>query len=150
MVVQENMSSLLSSYLLLNKSTICGYGMKYIYIYIYIYRSHFAVNDNGLVGYKLFSYFSLSISWKCSATLSSVLLLDSYSKYFEPKSLQVAKDNDIVIFCLSPHTTHVCQSLDCSLFKSLKQPWREECYTFHQKNPGFLISKCDCLCENRP
>ena len=35
-----------------------------------------------------------------------LLLLDDHSIHFEPKSLQVAKYNNIVMFCLS-HTTHV-------------------------------------------
>ena len=56
-------------------------------------------------------------------------------------SLHFAKDNGIIIFCLPPHTTPECQPLDCSLFKPLKDKWREECHKFYAKNPGMVINK---------
>jgi len=55
--------------------------------------------------------------------------------------LEFAKNHGIIIFCLPPHTTHVCQPLDCSLFKSLKSQWKTECHYFYQKNPSLVISK---------
>ena len=70
-----------------------------------------------------------------------LLLLDGHSTHFELRSLQFAKENNIIIFCLPPHTTHVCQPLDCSLFKPLKEHWKQECHKFYQKNPGSIISK---------
>ena len=39
--------------------------------------------------------------------------------HFEPNSIQFAKDNQVIIFCLPPHTMHESQPLDCSLFG----PW---------------------------
>ena len=70
-----------------------------------------------------------------------LLLLDGHSTHFEPKSLEFARKNKIIVFCLPPHTTHVCQPLDCSFFKPLKDYWRDECHKFYQKNPGLVISK---------
>ena len=54
-----------------------------------------------------------------------LLLLDGHSTYFEPKSFLFARDNNIIIFCLLPHTTHICQPLDCSLFRLLKEHWMQ-------------------------
>ena len=104
--------------------------------------SRFAVSDNGWVDHELFSYF-LTEHFIQNAVphYPLLLLLDGHSTHFEPKSLQVAKDNNIVIFCLLPHSTHVYQTLDCSLFKPLKQQWRQECHKFYQKNPGLVVSK---------
>ena len=70
-----------------------------------------------------------------------LLLLDGHSSHFEPNSIQFAKDNLVIIFCLPPHTTHECQPLDCSLFGPLKRHWQEACHKFYQKNPGKVISK---------
>ena len=70
-----------------------------------------------------------------------LLLLDGHSSHFEPNSIQFAKDNQVIIFCLPPHTTHECQPLDCSLFGPLKRHWQEACHKFYQKNPGKVISK---------
>ena len=104
--------------------------------------SRFAVSDNGWVDHDLFSFFLTEHFIENAVPRRPLLLLlDGHSTHFEPKSLQVAKDNNIVIFCLPPHTTHVCQPLDCSLFKPLKQQWRQECHKFYQKNPGLVISK---------
>ena len=36
-----------------------------------------------------------------------LFLLNGHSPYVEPKSIQFAKDNSIIIFCLPPHTTRV-------------------------------------------
>ena len=82
--------------------------------------SRFAVSDNGWVDHELFSYFLTEhLIQNAVPHRPLLLLLDGHSTHFEPKSLQVAKDSNIVIFCLPPHTTHVCQPLDCSLFKPL-------------------------------
>ena len=75
-----------------------------------------------------------------------LLLLDAHSTHFEPKSLELARKNKIIVFYLPPHTTHVCQLLDCSFFKPLKDYRRDECHKFYQKNPGLVISKHNFFC----
>ena len=95
--------------------------------------SRYGVSDNGWVDHKLFSSFltehfiTNAVSYR-----PLLLLLDGHSTHFEPKSLDLAKKHKIVVFCLPPHTTHVCQPLDCSFFKPLKDYWREECHKFYQ------------------
>ena len=79
-----------------------------------------------------------------------LLLLDGHSSHFEPKSLHFAKDNDIIIFCIPPHTTHECQPLDGSFFRSLKADWQQSCHKFYQKNPGKVISKLNFCSEFKP
>ena len=104
--------------------------------------SRFAVSDNGWVDHELFSFF-LTAHFMTNALpyRPLLLLLDGHSTHFEPKSLELARKNQIIVFCLPPHTTHVYQPLDCSFFKPLKEHWREECHKFYQKNPGLVISK---------
>ena len=76
-----------------------------------------------------------------------LLLLDGHSTHFDPQRNEFAKNHRIIIFvCLHTphmfvHITHVCQPLDCSLFKPLKLQWKIECHNFYQKNPGLVISK---------
>lgn len=70
-----------------------------------------------------------------------LLLLDGHSSHFEPKTIQFAKDNDVVIFVLPPHTTHECQPLDVSFFGALKRHWQQSCHQFYQANHGVVISK---------
>ena len=70
-----------------------------------------------------------------------LLLLDGHSSHIEPQSIQFAKENRIVIFCLPPHTTHECQPLDVDLFGPLKRHWQQECHKFYQKHLSLVISK---------
>ena len=70
-----------------------------------------------------------------------LLLLDGHSSHFEPQCIQFVKDNQIIIFCLPPHTTHECQPLDVGLFGPLKRHWQQACHSFYQKSTTQVISK---------
>ena len=113
--------------------------------------SRFAVSEKGWVDQELF-YFWLKEHFLPNAVSRRplLLLLDGHSSHFEPKSLQFAKDNDIIIFCIPPHTTHECQPLDCSFFRSLKAHWQQSCHNFYQKNPGKVISKLNFCSVFKP
>ena len=47
-----------------------------------------------------------------------------HSPRYQPELNYFAKQYGIVQFCLPPHTTHVSQPLDASVFRSLKQNWQ--------------------------
>ena len=104
--------------------------------------SRYAVSNKGWVDQELF-YFWLKEHFILNAISHRplLLLLDGHSSHFEPNTIQHARDNEIIIFCLPPHTTHECQPLDCSLFGPLKKHWQEACHKFYQHNPGKVISK---------
>ena len=55
--------------------------------------------------------------------------------------IKLVIQNDVLILCLPPHTTHVTQPLDCGVFSPLKAHWSTVCHAFIQKNPGKLISR---------
>ena len=104
--------------------------------------SRYAVSDKGWIDQELFNFW-LKEHFLTNAVSQRplLLLLDGHSSHFEPHTIQVAKDNDIIIFCLPPHTTHECQPLDTSFFGALKSHWQQSCHTFYQNNPGQVISK---------
>ena len=70
-----------------------------------------------------------------------LLLLDGHSSHFELISIELAKERDVTIFCLPPHTTHRSQPLDSCVFGPLKKAWTEVCHTYQQDNPGAVITK---------
>ena len=70
-----------------------------------------------------------------------LLLLDGHSFHFQPELIQYAKDHNIIVFYLPPHTTHESQPLDASVFRSLKQHWQDVSHSYMQSNPGKLITK---------
>ena len=70
-----------------------------------------------------------------------LLLLDGHSSHYEPQSIELAKENDVIIFCLPPHTTQDSQPLDTTVFGPLKRHWSEVCHEFLQSNPGKVVNK---------
>ena len=99
--------------------------------------SRFAVSDNGWIDQELFNFWLTSHFLPNAASRHPLLLLlDGHSSHFEPYSIQLAREHDVVIFCLPPHTTHECQPLDTTFFRSLKSHWQDSCHRFYQSNPG--------------
>ena len=81
-----------------------------------------------------------------SLTLSKVVhcfccYIDGHSSHFEPETIKFAKDNNMIIFCLPPHTTHEAQPLDVSLFGPFKHHWKSVCHEFYQSSPGKVVLK---------
>jgi len=69
------------------------------------------------------------------------LLLDGHSSHFQPDLIHFAKDHNIIIFCLPPHTTHESQPLDTVVFGPLKRNWQSVCHEYMQSNPGKIVTK---------
>ena len=61
-----------------------------------------------------------------------LLLLDGHSSHYDPSMIHKAAEEQVIIFCLSPHTTqvHVSQPLDNGCFGVLKRAWAEECHRY--------------------
>ena len=70
-----------------------------------------------------------------------LLLLDGYSTHYQPSVVRHAKENEVIMLCLPPHTTHETQPLDCGVFAPLKAHWTTVCHDFIQQNPGKVITK---------
>jgi hypothetical protein len=113
--------------------------------------SRFAVSDNGWVDQELFNYWLTNhFLPNSSSRRPLLLLLDGHSSHFEPYSIQFAREHGVIIFCLPPHTTHECQPLDVSLFRSLKSHWQDSCHKFYQNNPGKVINKLNFCAVFKP
>ena len=48
-----------------------------------------------------------------------LLLIDGHKSHITLDVVYLCRDNDILLFCLTPHTTHALQPLDVAVFKSL-------------------------------
>ena len=68
-------------------------------------------------------------------------LLHGHSSHYEPASMEMAREEDVIVLCLPPHTTQDSQPLDCTVFGPLKQHWSKACHQFMQQNPGMIVSK---------
>lgn len=57
-----------------------------------------------------------------------LLILDGHTSHTSAdRLLELAANNDFVLFCLPSHSTHFLQPLDRCFFKSLKHFWHEAC-----------------------
>ena len=72
-----------------------------------------------------------------------LLLLDGHSSHYRPDTIELARQHDIIMFCLPPHTTHACQPLDVSVYRSLKSHWTDVCHGYLQKHPARIVTKFD-------
>ena len=69
-----------------------------------------------------------------------LLILDGHSSHYQLETIKFAKSNEIILFCLPPHTAHVSQPLDTCVFGPLKilEWW---CTWFSFKKPKKAITK---------
>ena len=72
-----------------------------------------------------------------------LLLVDGHSSHESLAAIEMAKANNITIFCLPPHFTHLLQPLDVSYFRSLKSNWSREAETLGRdpRNEGKYVTK---------
>ena len=102
----------------------------------------YGLSEKGWVDTELFRGWLVDHFLKHAvATRPLFLLLDGHSSHYQPELIHFAKDHDIFLFCLPPHTTHESQPLDTTVFGPLKQHWRSVCHEYMQSNPGKLVTK---------
>ena len=70
-----------------------------------------------------------------------LLLMDGHSSHYSPVFIETAAENEVIVFCLPPNSTHFLQPLDNGPFGPLKTYWREECHSFTSSNPGRVVTK---------
>ena len=102
----------------------------------------YGTNDNGWISTELFEswFFELFLP-NAVAARPLLLLLDGHSTHYQLDVIKLAKENDVNILCLPPHTSHATQPLDCGVFSPLKAQWSVICHEYFQKNPGKVITK---------
>ena len=116
--------------------------LNYLWMRDEVSGSRYGVSDKGWVDQRLFySWLKNHFLMNAVSHRPLLLLLDGHSSHFEPQSIEFARQNDIVIFCLPPHTTHECQPLDVGLFGPLKKYWQQECHRFYQNHLNIVITK---------
>lgn len=70
-----------------------------------------------------------------------LLVLDGHASHISLSTLLVAKQHNVEMICLPPHTTSELQPLDKCLFKPLKNEYNKSCTQFLKENPGQVITR---------
>ena len=104
--------------------------------------SDYATSPKGWVDTEVFhGWFKKHFLKHAVSVRPLLLLLDGHSSHYQTELIKLARKEDIVTFCLPPHTTHVSQPLDVSVYSPLKSHWRAACHQYIQKNPGKVVTK---------
>ncbi|GFG32296.1 hypothetical protein Cfor_02693 [Coptotermes formosanus] len=101
------------------------------------------MSECGYMTSQVFSAF-LNHIYKYKPQGRVLLIVDGHSSHCkDPDVLDKVSRLGVEILCLPPHSTHKCQPLDVSYFKSLKQFYNEACRNFIRQHPGRRFTKED-------
>ena len=67
--------------------------------------------------------------------------LEAHSSHIDIHTSKFCRENNIILYCLPPHSSHLTQPLDVSFFKPLKSAWGKACNSYCATNPGFQVTK---------
>ena len=102
----------------------------------------YAKSDSGWVDSELFQTWLTKLFIKHAVSQRPLLLLvDGHKSHVTLDVIDICRENNIVLFCLPPHTTHALQPLDVSVFKALKANYAKTVRALCAKKPTLVISK---------
>jgi hypothetical protein len=76
-----------------------------------------------------------------SSDTPTLLLYDGHKSHINLTLTQWAQRNNVILFVLPPHTSHLTQPLDVAVFGPFKRMYSMSCHTCMQQNPGLKVSK---------
>ncbi|XP_070546834.1 uncharacterized protein [Ptychodera flava] len=104
----------------------------------------FGVSKSSFIDTELFHQYFEKIFLKYVPPVRPLLLIiDGHSSHLSLKTLKMAKDNGVELFCLPAHTTNWLQPLDRCVFGPLKKEYNKVCGSFMKKNPGQIVTRHD-------
>ena len=101
-------------------------------------------SESGYVDSELFIKWMEKIFLKFAVPERPIILfIDGHKSHVTLDVVDMARNNDVILFCLPPHTTHALQPLDVAVFKSFKNHFSKavKALSFAKKN--FVVSKRD-------
>ena len=102
----------------------------------------YGMSESGWMDQELFAdWFSNHFLKHAVSSRPLLLMLDGHSSHYTLELIRCAAENEVIIFCLPPHTTADSQPLDTCCFGPLKTYWSEACHQFMFANPGRVVSK---------
>ena len=101
----------------------------------------YGLSKNGWIDSELFDlWFTQHFLLHAPPARPLLLLMDGHSTHYQPCVVRKAAE-EVLLFCLPPHTTHLTQPLDKGCFGPLKMSWRKECQAYLRRNPGKVVTR---------
>ncbi len=102
----------------------------------------YGLSDRGWMDAEIFyNWFKFHFLKHAPAVRPLLLLMDCHSSHYHPGFIELASEQQIIVFCLPPNTTHMMQPLDKGIFKPLKSHWNQACQHFMRANPGQVVTE---------
>ena len=102
----------------------------------------YAKSESGWVDSDLFkAWFEKVFLVHAVSQCPVLLLVDGHGSHVNLELIDLARNNQIILLCLPPHTTHALQPLDVSVFKSLKDHFYRSLRAFCFVKRNFVVSK---------
>jgi len=115
------------------------------YCFDWPYDALYTKSESGWIGSESFLKWMRKVFLKHVVIQWPVLLFtDGHMSHISLDVIDLCQKNEIILFCLPPHTTHALQPLDVAVFKSLK----DNSATFAK--PSFMVTKREfskVICE---
>ena len=102
----------------------------------------YAKSESGWIDMELFIAWFKKIFLKFAVPQRPLLLLiDGHKSHMSLELVDLCWANNVILFCLPPHTTCVLQPLDVSVFKSLKYHFQNLFDPSHLQRKILLLPK---------
>jgi hypothetical protein len=115
-------------------------GFRNIYKQVLPVGSEVAITDSGYINEDIFLEW-LQHFQKHRSPGKCLLVLDGHGSHSSLNCLDYCRDNGIEMLCLPPHTTHVLQPLDRTVFKPIKTYYHQAATNFMHNHPKAAITK---------
>ena len=70
-----------------------------------------------------------------------VLFVDGHSTHATLEASKFCRENNIILYCLLEHASHLMQPCDLKLFSALKESWKQSVRDFQIANVGEFVTK---------
>ena len=80
------------------------------------------------------------------ASNPALVLYDGHKSHVSLALIEWAKSENIILFVLPPHCSHLLQPLDVSCFGPFEVAWNSACHTYLRENGGKVINRYD-ICK---
>lgn len=102
----------------------------------------YAATKNGWMDSEVFrNYFVNSVIPAVGNDRPVLIIYDGHGSHVDARLIQTAISEQITIMKLPPHSTHLLQPLDLSVFKSLKIKWDEKLIVWQRQHLGLKLPK---------
>jgi len=72
-----------------------------------------------------------------------LVLYDGHKSHISMSLITWVKENNIILFVLPPHTSHILQQMDVSCFGPFEKAWGAACHSFLRSSGGQIITRYD-------